>query len=346
MLLFLMVEGLIFRAGWYYKYLEPASSAGGVEGHLHWLASEPHGKLPEVLVVGDSRIAEGFSAPEADAADGDRIHYWNFGIPGATPRVWYYELRDADPTRRRFRAIVFALDHYSDQDGDPPVEDRVIDLNFVIARLRLGDCAEFALSMSSSAYRGKAFAGCLFKGIPLRRDFQEFLRKTRERVRRAREYRRDGLRYVDAYSGRSENLSGLTADFAKRTIQFPPGIDAEQHDTIETTVMPDPVPDTGGITAYRELWLGKILDLYKDSPTRIIFLQLPRAPLPIPEGATPPRFLEWALRQPRVSALPAETFRDLERPELFFDGYHLNHDGRGLFSGRVAELIPARIGLH
>ena len=88
----------------------------------------------------------------------------------------------------------------------------------------------------------------------------------------------------------------------------------------------------GETTRYRKLWLGRILDLYKDSPTRIIFLELPRAPLPKPEGPQPAAFLQSALRRPNVSALPMGTFRDLERPEVFFDGLHLNRIGRGLFT--------------
>lgn len=297
-------------------------------------------------MVGDSRVAEGFSAPAASAATGNRIRFWNYGIGGATPRVWYYELRDADPTRRRFAAIVFAMDHYSDDDGDPPIQDRMTDLNFVIERLRLADCADFAFSMSSRAYRGNALAGCLFKGIPLRRDAENFLADPRTRVRRSRQFHRFGLQYIDAYEGRARDLRGLSADFATRKIDFPPGIDAEQHDTIVSTVTPDPAPDTGELTAYRKLWLGRILDLYKDSPTHIIFLQLPRAPLPIPESPVPPRFLKWALATTRVSALPEEMFEDLERPELFFDGYHLNRKGRGLFTARAAAAVAAVIGIR
>ena len=51
--------------------------------------------------------------------------------------------------------------------------------------------------------------------------------------------------------------------------------------------MPAPAPQTGETTRYRELWLGRILDLYKDSPTQIIFFELPRAPLPRPEDRVP-----------------------------------------------------------
>jgi len=221
-LLFLLVEGLIFRVGWYTKYLEPQSSAGTVETHLAWLKRFPPGILPEVLVVGDSRIAEGFSAPAAGTADGNRIKYWNFGIGGATPRVWYYELRDADPTHRRFAAIVLALDRYSDQDAVDSIEDRIIDLNFVIARLRVSDCADFAASMKSPAYRARALSGCLLKGIALRRDAQEFLRHRKDRVKRAKDSRVNGLGYINDYSGKAGDLRGLSADFVNRTIHFPP----------------------------------------------------------------------------------------------------------------------------
>jgi hypothetical protein len=346
LLLFLLVEGLIFRLGWYNKYLEPLSSAGTVESYLSWLKRFPRGELPEVLVVGDSRIAEGFSAPAAGTADGNRIRYWNFGIGGATPRVWYYELRDGDPTRRRFAAIVLALDQYSDQDSVDSIQDRFIDLNFVIGRLRVGDCGDFAASMKSPEYRARALSGCLLKGIALRRDAEEFLRRFHDRIRRAKDWRVNGLRYINAYGGHAEDLRGLSADFVNRTIHFPPGLDAERHDTVRDMVMRTPAPETGETTQYRKLWLGRIIDLYKNSPTRIVFLELPRAPLALPESPQPAAFLEWVLRRPHVSALPSTTFRDLERPEFFFDGLHLNRTGRSIFTERIAAQIPPIIGIH
>jgi len=140
LLAFLIAEGAIFRLGWYNKYLEPDSSAGMVESYLFWLSHSHPVKVPQVMVIGDSRIAEGFSGPIAEKAAGNRIHFWNFGIGGISPRVWYYMLRDGDPTRRRFSAIVMALDRYTDEDGWDSWSDRTIDLNFVIGRLRLIDC--------------------------------------------------------------------------------------------------------------------------------------------------------------------------------------------------------------
>ncbi len=94
---FLVAEGAIFRLGWYNKYLEPESSAGMVESYLFWLKHTLPTAVPEVMVLGDSRIAEGFSSRDADRVAGNKIHFWNFGMGGTSPRIWYYVLRDADP---------------------------------------------------------------------------------------------------------------------------------------------------------------------------------------------------------------------------------------------------------
>jgi len=200
--------------------------------------------------------------------------------------------------------------------------------------------------MKSPEYQAKALSGCLLRGITLRRDAQEFLRNIPNRIKRTKDFRVNGAGYVDSYDGVGGDLRGLSADFVHRTIYFPPGLPARVHDEIQTMVMPDLPPQTGEMTRYRELWLGRILDLYKDSSTRIVFLELPRAPLPRPESLQAPRFLQWALGRPLVSALPSSTFRDLERPELFADGLHLNKTGRALFTERIAAQVTPLIGIR
>jgi hypothetical protein len=37
--------------------------------------------------------------------------------------------------------------------------------------------------------------------------------------------------------------------------------------------------------------------------------------------------------------IPAATFADLESPENFFDGLHMNRTGRELFSKRLAAIV-------
>lgn len=338
LLAWVAADTLIFRSGWYNRWLEPNSSTGQVEGHIAWLRNTPR-TSGEVIVVGDSRIAAGLSPPIAAAASGGRLRFWNFGIPGTLPRDWHYMLRDADPDRRRFSAVVLALDQYSDEDYVDVYADRVIDLNFLAGRLRPGDCWEFASSMLSPQNRAHALAGCLLKGLAQRSDLRDLLTNWSVRLARAKAWREHGLRDTDAFTGVEGNLLGLRADWEHRVLTFPPGIDETGRILIQATAMPHWPPHTGATTRYRQRWLPKIFDLYRNSPTRVILIELPRAPLPKPESATPRDFLSSALPRPGVTAVDSGTFRDLERPEYFVDGLHMNRQGRAIFSARLGAVV-------
>jgi hypothetical protein len=308
---------------------------------LYWVENAGKPKSPQILVVGDSRVAEGFSSHVANAAVAQRLYFWNLGMPGTSPRIWYYALRDLDPTRRRFAAIVIALDHYPDQDGPESLDDRITDLNYLAVRLRLDDCLGFAASMHKMTYRHRALAGCLFRGTVLRADVQSFLQDPKTRMEHAEDWLENGLNYTNDYGGKPENLRGLSVDWSQGTIRFPEGVSERVRAEVRGALLPQPAPATGALSRYRRLWLGRILDLYKNSPTRVIFLQLPRAPLPRPANNVAAVFVESVSRRPHVEVLPAETFEDLERPELFADGLHLNRDGRPVFTSRLAGRVDA-----
>lgn len=338
---FFGADSLLFRTGWYGLHLEPDSSAGSLEYQLQWLQNVRASSVPEVLVIGDSRVAEGFSARAADSAADRHLHFWSFGLAGTTPRVWYYALRAADPTRRRFAAIVIALDKYPDADWFAEFEDRVSDQSFLVMQLGLGDCIDFASSMRTMANRERSLASCLFRGVILRPDVQQFLAHPRLRMERAADSLKNGLGYNSDYGGKQESLRGLTVDWTNRTIHFPDGVADNIRANITTFVLPEPVPNTGALARYRKRWLGRIVDLYKDSPTRLIFLQLPRGPAVNPDTLAGRGFVDAVRHTPRVDVLPANTFADLERPELFADGLHLNRDGRPLFSERLATKVDS-----
>jgi hypothetical protein len=340
LLLFFAVDGLVFHSGWYMSYLEPNSSAGQLESQVFWLRHEP--EKTETAVFGDSRIGEGFSARAARAASGDTVQFRNMGVAGSTPRVWYYLLRDADPERKRFSTVVFGIDHYADVDGEDQA-NRIGDLNYVVGRLRLTDCPEFAFSFHSE-FRSRVLSGCLLRGIPLRDDLHALLEKPSVRFAAAKDWRNKGHGYLDGYGGKPEDVAGLTVDYAARKISYPPGLKDWQRDTVRGTLLPDPVPQVGILRDYRRKWLGKIVDFYAGSKTRVVFLELPRGPLPPMESGVPAYVMNELKRRPNVVVLPAETFHELERPELFADGLHLNHAGRPLFSEKLARALTAGAG--
>lgn len=346
LLAFFTLDAAIFRSGWYGKYLQPNSSTGIVEDHLYWLLHTPRVKKGEVLVLGDSRVAEGFSAPTAGAEGANRLKFWNFGLPGASVRNWYYVLRNADPDRHRFKAIVLSLERYTDDDSADNPPDRIADLGYSLGRLRLTDCRDFAMSMTSPERRQTALSGCLFKGLPLRADIHEFLLEAAARIKAADASREHGLAWMDGYTGIPENLTGLSADIEHGVINFPAGLNPVRTMSIKQSVLPVWAPDRGQTTAYRKLWIGRILDLYRDTDTRIIFIEMPRAPLALPDGKVPPRFLQSIAGRSQVSVIPADRFRELERPELFGDGLHLNSTGRALFSAKLSREVFRVLGIH
>jgi lysophospholipase L1-like esterase len=142
----------------------------------------------------------------------------------------------------------------------------------------------------------------------------------------------------------AQNLNGLSVNWSNRSIKFPDGVSEATRANVTKFVLREPVAQTGEVARYRWRWLGGILDLYQDSPTRVIFLQLPRAPLIDPSVTNAAQFVASAAKTPRVTVLPANTFADLEQPEFFADGLHLNHDGRPIFSERLARQVDAILG--
>ena len=288
-------------------------------------------------MVGDSRIAEGFASRVASTAASGKLSFTNFGISGSSPRVWYYSLRDADPRRNKFRAIVLALDRYADEDAAEVQQNRAGDLGYVLGRLRVSDCLTFSSSFNAADLRRSALSTCFFRGIGLRPDLLSFFSDIQGRITRAKAWRNNGAGYADGYGGKPEKMTGLSVDFVRRTIDFPPGLDPAQTSSAISSVMPDPVPQTGAITRYRQQWIGAILNLYRNSSTRIILVQLPRAPWPIPDSTVPARYIDSIRTNSQVSILPAVTFKDLERPEFFADGFHLNQAGRPIFSERLSQ---------
>jgi len=60
-------------------------------------------------------------------------------VPGTDARTWYYLIRDLDPTARRYRALVFGVDDYDDEDRAFNTSDDIRVLHYAIARLRWSD---------------------------------------------------------------------------------------------------------------------------------------------------------------------------------------------------------------
>jgi hypothetical protein len=346
-LAFVLLEGSIFRSGLYARYLEPSSSTGIFERTLQdEKRRKPRGP-DEVLVVGDSRTGEGFSWKLANNVRPERGYFFaTAAVPGSTPRSWYYLLRDLDPTRKRYRAIILAVDSYDDIDDFEDLRDRLLDLHYCIMRLRYSDTYEFASSFHQPRKRLEACRGIFLKGLVFQSDLLAFFEHLHRRLAHIEEWRKHGLEWIGDYSGRSEDLAQLQVDWAKNAIRFPEALPPMARDSIQHKLFGPFARQDGTLGRYRNQWFERILALYRNSDTSLIFLAHPRGPAVPPNPRIQPvsHVIRDLAQRPGVILLPENSFASLERGEFYFDTMHLNARGRVQFSTMLAYLIRRTLG--
>ena len=351
-LLFLAIDAALFRTGAWLRWVAPTSGLGNVKQALANVAHLPPRK-GGVVVMGDSRMGEGFSAPVAtDAATraGAALTFANGAVAGSLPRGWFYMLRQAGGAEDRVAAVVIAVESFHDDDRGIQAERRE-DLLFVHPFLRLADLFDYPFTYLDPASRMQAAEAILFKGLFFKSDLQDFLTHPLARIREADAWRKHGLEWMAAYPGQKADVTGMTIDAVSGAVAFssPRPVDP----TLQTYVdllrrYRGRPPENTGATEYRRLWLGRLADWCRDHGSVLYVLRLPRGPLHhtlAPDDAATGVVAQMEAAG-RLRTLPAATFAALERPEYFFDGLHMNGAGRVLFSGTLgramAQLLPAR----
>jgi len=338
---YLCADVVLFRSGFYARYLEPQYSAtGSLETTLAMERRRPSSGKREILMVGNSRIAEGFSAKIADQQQPQTgFHFSNFAVPGTGNRVWYYLVRDVDPHRNRYAALAIPLDDYEDPDDYEDVADRVAEMPLLVNRIGLRDIVPYTASFTTWKARLQVLRGLLFPATVYQHDFQDFAEHPARRLERIADYRANAAREIAKYDGMKSSLAGLHVDYAHHSITFPSGMPGNKRQDFTNIFFSRP-PQAGRNRAFEVRWLGALVDLYRGSATKIVIYQVPRSPAPKP----PLGHLSWTIvdelrKRPWVRVIDRQTFEDLERPELFADHLHLNAEGRKIFSPRLATAI-------
>jgi hypothetical protein len=342
LLLFVLAEAALFRSGLWVSILEPSSSTGTLETRLRNERIRPVRDHNQVLGIGDSRMA---MLPRMANEAGAGYWFASIAVAGTTPRCWYYMLRDTDPTARRYRAVVVTVDDYDLRDIADQPSERISDLHYVVAHVGLRELAEFAGSFRQPEKRWMALRGLLFKGTVYQRDFQEFLLHPAARLALVKLVRAGSAQWAYDFVPDNHSLAGLAVNWKSQTIQYPAGTTDAERELIRQVLFPWPAPQNGAYAAFYSHWLGRIVEHYRGSGTKLILLQLPRAPVirpnPPPRPESPLRALA---RRPDVILLDEHYFDSLERPELFGDPYHLNREGIRRFSRMLAEEVRRILG--
>jgi hypothetical protein len=343
--LFFLLDALLFRTNLYSSIIQPESYTGRFELTLWRDLREQTQSANLVATLGDSRFSYPPSVMDGQARE-TGYTFSHAGIAGSKPRDWYYMIRDLDPASRAYRAVVIGMDDFDDEDQDDEERERLLDLRIVINRLRLRDVFEFAGSYRTWPSRWTAFRGALLKGSVYQPDIEEFLSGPSRRMATVKLFHEGWPQWTHDFIPEDHNLAGLSIDWNAWKATYPPGANPAEHELIDGILLRRATPQTGSQAEYRRHWLGRIVDHYQKSATRVIFIRLPRGPVVRPEWLV--KKLSSSVRElgrrENVILVDEHRFDSLERPELFKDPLHLNREGATRFAVILSAEIRQTLG--
>ena len=334
---FICLDGAIFHTELYVSVLAPDSYAGRMAVITRAEKQRVSSGLKEVLVLGDSRMAEGFSTAVADQLGSVAgLKFVNLAEPASSANTWHYMLREVDPTAQRYWAIVIPYGI-----GYEPNSAESLRISMAAPLLRYGDCFDFACVFQRWSGRFRAFTACILRGSAFQSDVVDLLEHPISRVRSIQqEPKRIHSRAV--YKGRDYDIVGTTYDPRTGQITFPPQLTTAQRQTLRESLVRPPQSETQQFLKLQRDWIPRILSRYSNSPTTIVLTPVPRGPFGGPPGFSMAyqAIFPSVVSDRAVFSLPDRTFNFLEKPEFYFDGYHLNAKGRQRFTETlVTELV-------
>jgi hypothetical protein len=337
---FICVDGVIFHTGLYTAILAPESYAGRVAVLTRAEKERPASDLKEVLVLGDSRMAEGFSAKIADhLGSAAGFKFVTLAEPASTANTWYYMLREVDPTARRYWAIVVPYGI-----GYEPTSAEPLRISMAAPLLRYGDCFTFASAFQQWSGRFRAFTACILRGSAYQSDVADFLEHPIARIKSVE--REPAMVHARAvYKGRDYDMVGTSYDPTTGQMTFPPRLTESQREAIRKSLLQPSQSEMQYSLRLQRDWIPRILNRYSTSPTAIVLTPVPRGPfdeLPAFSVAQRAPFPQ-VLAQRAVLSLPEQTFDFLEKPDYYFDAFHLNAKGRQRFTERLVTELVARL---
>jgi hypothetical protein len=336
---FICVDGVIFHSGLYVSILAPSSYAGRVVRITQAERDRAPSGLKEVLVLGDSRIAEGFSTKLAnELGSPSGLKFVGLAEPAASANTWYYMVREVDPTTRRYAAIVIPYGiGYEPNSADP------LRISMTAPLLRYGDCFHFASGFQRWSGRFRAFIASILRGSAYQDDVVDLLAHPVARIRSIQQAAKQHS--GSEYKGRNYDLVGTSYDASTGQVTFAPKLTEAQRLAFRKSLIKPSQSDTEYSLKLQRDWIPRIMDRYLHSPTAIVLTPLPRGPFLELAGLSTgyESVLPGSVIHRTNFSLPGHTFDFLEKPENYFDAFHLNAKGRQQFTERLVSEVLGRL---
>ncbi len=340
-IVFLVLDVAAFYCGLYVRMMDPASSTAAFDDAVRSLKRYRSDPRREVLVFGDSRIYAGLDPAIASKAAGG-FRFLNGGMPGASPRVWYFLDRAIDPEATRFRAIVIPIDSLTDDTsavGSLDASEHASDLRYFLFTLSPLETDAVAESLDRPDLRLDVTMDLLLRGPIIRSDLQAFLDDPVARIDAVRARRVE--RYdPDASHPFSSTLDGLRVDFRRSAIAYPASVEGPERASIADQLLRRPIASASYAT-YRSRWLTPLVRHYVAAGVPVIFVRIPTRPAHGAVDTTPAGTIRTLVDSEGARLLAPAAYVALERPELFADHDHLSASGARRFSALLGNDVGA-----
>ena len=338
LVLFVLIDTVVFRT-WLYGWVARSDSSAGYMALRTQRdpAAKPIAGPPSVVLLGDSRVEEGCDAGVLrDRLGGGPLAVRMAAIPATTPRVWPYLWSALPKPPGGYTVAVVGLSTYDDNEWGSRMSQRTLDLSFLGPLLTFAAASELAASFEDHASaRRDVWLAALCKTWAWRQDLRDLLADPWQRYQNLRaSYGR--MRWGAPYPGNPGSLAGARVE-GNRIV----GIDDQATlSQLRQLVFPASSVDNHD---YQRLWLGRLAERTAAAGTELVLVRMPTQVLPRSNPKAPDRrTLDELARWPRVHVLPHDQFAELERPEFFWDGLHLNRAGRERFTDILAEALRVR----
>ena len=342
----LILDQLVFR-GVYLSFLEPESTAGmTLLARSIQKANYVPGKK-NVLILGNSRISEGFSARIANEIGTPQgFNFIGLGLPGTSPRVWYYVLRDLVSVRNNYDGIFLMATTLRDDDNYGDDANQSIDTAYVAPLLNWWDIFSYPQSFADPKEALKAAYAVAFPATSFKNDILEFIKAPIRRVKKAYQWREKFPSSSAAYLGHSESLPPTGTPFsADRVLDKMNGTNRSKLDAYFQRHKESQPQPTELAFAYRSKWYGQIAQQYAPTAVTVGVFLIPRGPYhaALNKPAEAEGSLKILERKRMISLVDTAVSLPLEKPEFFFDHLHMNATGRAEFSRNLANAIITQL---
>lgn len=346
---FFLCDSLIFRSGLYSNLLGGNTLAGTLHYQMIREQARSRSAAPSVLVMGNSQFEHGFDFRAFDHAyPNPGFKLYRMDTPSTGLVVWYFTLKHIDPKQNKYNLIIIPLDDYQPEAFHGDYDNNNLNARFIAPFINLDDWLELTYSMESLKERGDALKLAALTSRNFSVDLQDLLLNPPKRIKS----RKDILEHLAEWRQYTDNFGlgvykDLKFDALGKLENCPTGYENGVCQAISKNLSTKFTEKEKLQIAihnrnFYQQWITKIIDLYADSKTKLLFIKMPDLLASYPNlyrMTDKGTLMDLVPRGRNITFLAEDYFTDLSKPEYMHDLRHLGKPGRDIFTKKMGNYL-------